>query len=100
VRGGTLRTARFYVWSNDMPKPTDQRRERFSRDELEELEGEVLPQRAATSIVDPQMATRLVGGLAAAASSHAAPADPAAASHAAPAGPANADTPDAPVDEA
>jgi hypothetical protein len=67
--------------------PTQKDREPFSRDELERLEGEVLPQRAATSIVDPHIATRLVGGLAAAAP------------HGAPPDPANADAVDASTEE-
>jgi hypothetical protein len=42
------------------------RRRRFSRDELDELAGEVLPQRAATSLINPHLANPLTAGLAAA----------------------------------
>jgi hypothetical protein len=44
----------------------EERRRRFSRDELEELSGEVLPQRAATSLINPHLANPLTTSLAAA----------------------------------
>jgi hypothetical protein len=38
---------------------------RFTRDELDELGGEVLPQRAATSLINPHVGLPLTAGLAA-----------------------------------
>jgi hypothetical protein len=60
-----------------MAKATEGRRGRFTREELEDLSGEVLPQRAATSLLDPILTTKVATGLAAAA---ALPADDVAAS--------------------
>jgi hypothetical protein len=48
---------------------TDDDREpggRFTHDELDELAGEVLPQRAATSLINPHLGMPLSAGLAAA----------------------------------
>jgi hypothetical protein len=44
----------------------EERRRRFSRDELDELSGEVLPQRAATSLINPHLVNPLTTSLAAA----------------------------------
>jgi hypothetical protein len=53
------------------------RGDRFRRDELDELEGEVLPQRAATSLINPHLGMPLTAALGAhAASGDAAAADP------------------------
>jgi hypothetical protein len=43
-----------------------ERGERFTRDELDELTGEVLPQRAATSLINPHVGMPLTAGLVAA----------------------------------
>jgi len=43
-----------------------ERRQRFTREELDELSGEVLPQRAATSLINLHPANPLTAGLAAA----------------------------------
>ena len=51
-----------HVRAEDDREPTGA----FTRDELDDLAGEVLPQRAATSLINPHLGMPLTAGLAAA----------------------------------